>query len=343
MIPGDSGLSVIRWLAAWGLALAVGGAAAQSKGEPAPATRLDGEALLSAVVQVKVKALASARSNATLGRERAGTGIVLDDRGHILTIGYIVIEPDSIEVVSADNKTAAATLVGYDHQTGFGLLRASTPLSAKPIVLGDSGRLAEAEPVMVLPHGGRDAAMVARVMSTRSFTGSWEYLLDSAIWTAPPTMAWAGAALINREGKLVGVGSLLVRDTVGAGQQSPGNLFVPTDTLKPILASLIANGKRDGPQRPWLGLATETMQDRLFVTRVSPGSPAEQAGLRQGDIVMNVGPDAVKTHAELYTKIWSLGAAGVEVPLKVLQGADVRDVRVKSIDRFEYFREKPGT
>ena len=298
---------------------------------------------MSAVVQVKMRAVAGARSSETLGPERAGSGVVIDGKGHIVTIGYIVIEPDSIEVVGADGKTVPATLVGYDHQTGFGLLRAMAPLAATPMPLGESARLTESEPLMILPAGGRESASPARVMSTRAFTGSWEYQLDSAIWTAPPTMAWAGAALVNREGRLVGVGSLLVRDSVGAGQPSPGNVFVPIDTLKPILEDLIASGKRSGPQRPWLGLATEAVQGRLLVTRVSPGSPAELAGMRQGDIVMTVSGETVKTHAELYKKLWSLGPAGVEIPFKVLQGADVRDVRVKSIDRFEYFRQKAGT
>ena len=305
------------------------------------ATAEDPAALLSSIVRIKVKAVADARSSATLGREREGTGIQIDDRGHIVTIGYIVIEPDSIEITTADNKTVAATLVGYDHATGFGLLRASAPTGAKPIALGESSKIGEREPVMVLPFGGRETATLARVVSTRAFTASWEYQLESAIFTSPPTMAWAGAALINRDAKLVGVGSLLVRDSSGGGRGEPGNMFVPIDTLKPILADLIKDGKRAGPQRPWLGLATEEMQGRLFVSRVSPDSPADKAGIRQGDIVLGVSGASVKSHADLYGKMWGLGAAGVDVPLKILQGAELRDINVRSIDRFEYFRAKP--
>jgi S1-C subfamily serine protease len=179
-------------------------------------------------------------------------------------------------------------------------------------------------------------------MSRRQFTGSWEYLLESAIFTAPPNRTWAGAALVNRELRLVGVGSLLVRDTVEAGTPMPGNMFVPTDLLKPILAELKAQGRTKDTPRPWLGLNTEVVQGRLFVTRVSPESPADKAGLKRGDVVIGVAGAAVKTHAELYRRLWSLGAAGVEVPIKVLQDGDVRDVRVKSIDRTEYFKAKPA-
>lgn len=299
------------------------------------------EELLRAVVRVKARALPDARSNATLGSLREGSGIVIDDRGHVLTIGYLVIEADAIEVTTAEGKTSPATLAGYDHATGFGLLRAALPLGAKPVGLGTSAELALREPVMVAPHGGRESVNLAYVMSKRQFAGSWEYLLDSAIFVAPPTMAWAGSALISREGKLVGIGSLLVRDSEEAGTPLPGNMFVPIDLLKPILADLIDKGRVSGPPRPWLGMSTEELQGRLFVTRASPGAPADQAGVQRGDIIVGVGADAVRTHAELYQKVWALGPAGTEVPLKVLQGASLKEIKVRSIDRAEYFRVKP--
>jgi serine protease Do len=323
----------LRWLAG-GMALTMSAAAiAQGAGSP--------EAIMESVVQLKAKALPNARSNATLGQNREGTGIVIDAKGHVLTIGYLVIEAESIELTTSENKTVPATMVGYDHATGFGLLRATQPLAAKAIDLGSATSLNPQEPVIILPYGGRQSASIARVMSMRPFAGSWEYQLDQAIFVSPPTQAWAGAALINREFKLVGVGSLLVRDSAGDGNAEAGNMFVPIDVLKPILADLITKGKRSGPTRPWLGLATEEFHGRLIVMRVSPESPAEKAGLKPGDLVLGVGRDSVKNHAELYSKMWGVGAAGVDIPLKVLQGADLRDIRVKSIDRAEYFRDKP--
>jgi S1-C subfamily serine protease len=297
--------------------------------------------LLASVVRVKARSLPDARSNATLGSSREGSGVIIDDSGHILTIGYLVIEADAIEVTTAEGKTSPATLAGYDHATGFGLLHAVLPLGAKPIDLGVSAELALREPVMVAPHGGRESVNLAYVVSKRQFTGSWEYLLESAIFTSPPSLAWAGSALISREGKLVGIGSLLVRDSEEAGTPQPGNMFVPIDLLKPIVADLIDKGRVSGPPRPWLGMATEELQGRLFVTRVSPEAPADQAGVRRGDIVVGVGADAVATQAELYRKIWSLGPAGTEVPLKVLQGANVTEIKVRSIERTQYFRAKP--
>jgi len=300
------------------------------------------EALISAIVRVRTRALDDARSNATLGQSREGTGVLIDDRGHVLTIGYLVIEPDSIELTTAEGKTVPARLVGYDYATGFGLLQSIAPLTgAKPIALGSAAALELREPVMIVPYGGRDTASIAYVVSKRAFTGGWEYMLDSAIFAAPPNLAWAGAALVNRDGELVGIGSLLVRDAVESGTVLPGNMFVPIDLLKPILADLIEKGHVPGAARPWMGLGTEELHGHLLVTRISPEGPAYRAGVKEGDIVLGVGTQPVSTQAEFYRKVWALGAAGVEIPLRVLQGTDVREIRLKSIDRSEYFREKP--
>ncbi len=183
-----------QWLAG-GLALMLCADALAQGGGP--------EAVLESVVQLKSKALPNARSNATLGPNREGTGIVIDAKGHVLTIGYLVIEAESIELTTSDNKTVPAIMVGYDHATGFGLLRATQPIGLKPIDIGSAASLNAQEPVIILPHGGRQSASIARVMSLRPFAGSWEYQLDQAIFVSPPTQAWAGAALINRDFKLV--------------------------------------------------------------------------------------------------------------------------------------------
>ncbi|MGB8433642.1 MAG: S1C family serine protease [Burkholderiales bacterium] len=300
------------------------------------------DALISAVVRVRTKVLPDARTSRTLGAEREGTGVVIDDEGHVLTIGYLVLEPDAIEVTGADNKTVPAQLVGYDHATGFALLKLQGSLDAKPIVFGESDPLALREPVMVLPWGGAQAASVGYVVSRREFTGAWEYLLDSAIFVAPPTMAWAGAALVNREFKLVGIGSLLVRDIGPGGEPIPGNMFVPIDLVRPILSDLKSRGRAPGAPRPWLGLNTESVHGRLFVLGVSEDGPADLAGVKRGDIVLAVGSDAVATRAEFYRKIWALGPAGTDVPLRVLQDGETRDIRIKSIDRSGFFRSKPA-
>jgi S1-C subfamily serine protease len=174
----------------------------------------------------------------------------------------------------------------------------------------------------------------------REFAGSWEYMLDVALFTAPPHPAWSGAALISRTGKLVGVGSLIVGDATGGSEKVPGNMFVPIDRLTPILGELIAAGRISGPGRPWLGVNTEELHGRLFVGRVTPGGPAEQAGLRRGDLIVGVNGDAPKNLADFYRKVWSQGSAGVIVPLDVLQDNQLRRIEVKSINRLDHLKLK---
>ena len=332
-----------RWIAGAALvaALCLFGLAARAADEaPAAGPDIDAEKFFSALVKVRTHALPDARSADTLGIDREGTGIVIDDKGLILTIGYLIVEADQVDVVDDQGRTLPARVVGYDHSSGLGLIRPMVPLKASPIPLGDSSSLAETDPVLIVNHGGREQATLAYVVSRRPFIGSWEYLVDQAIFTSPPALNWSGAALIGKDGKLLGVGSLILRDATDADPHLPGNMFVPIDLLKPILPEMIRTGHRSGPARPWLGVMADEIQGRLIVTRVSPEGPADQAGLKAGDIILAVGNEAVRSQAEFYRKIWGHGAAGSDIPLRLLQGIDVRDINVHSMDRIDYFRQK---
>ena len=293
--------------------------------------------LVSAVVHVKTTINPEGRSVDALGRERDGTGIVIDDSGLILTIGYLMVEAQSAEVITNDGRAVAAAVVGYDHETGFGLLRAIMPLNVHALPLGRSADLKEQQPVMVAGYGGPDRLAPALVVSKREFAGSWEYLLDEAIFTAPPYPAWSGAALIDHLGKLVGVGSLVVGDVSGHGD-GPGNMFVPIDRLPPFLADLIADGRAAGPGRPWIGVTTREAGGRLVVVSVAEGGPGERAGVRHGDVIVGVGGAALKDMADFYRKIYSRGVAGVTIPLDVRRNDEQQHFDVKSMNRLDHLR-----
>jgi S1-C subfamily serine protease len=295
------------------------------------------EETLSAVVAVSAKVAPDARSAATLGTQRQGAGALIGD-GYVLTIGYLVIEADAIQVTGQDGKVVPATLAGYDHASGFGLLKLAAPLAGKPLALGDSAAVAERDQALVATTAEKEGVSLVYVVSRRQFTGSWEYQLDSAIFTYPAVDAWSGAPLIGPHGELLGIGSLIVPDAGGPGTQSPGNMFVPVELLQPILADLKKNGKRRGPARPWLGMSADEVRGHLFVSRLSPEGPSERAGLQRDDIVLAVAGQEVTSLAEFYKRVWARGAAGVEVPIRVLRGMQFRDVSVRSIDRVEYFR-----
>ena len=233
-------------LAAIALAVTMASGVPASAQEPTPAL----DALVAAVVRIKTHINPDARTIENLGREREGSGVVIDGSGLVVTIGYLMVEAYAAEIITNSGRAVPANIVGYDHESGFGLLRAIEPLRLRPMALGTSTDVKERDPVLIASFGGPEMVSAANVAARREFAGSWEYLLEGAIFTSPPHPAWSGAALISREGKLVGVGSLIVGDAVGGSEKTPGNMFVPIDRLAPILGDLISDGRRAGPGRP---------------------------------------------------------------------------------------------
>jgi S1-C subfamily serine protease len=295
------------------------------------------EQLLSGVVHIKTTIAADGRTTENLGHERDGTGIVIDNNGLVLTIGYLMVEAVSAEVITNDGHTVAANVVGYDNESGFGLLQTITPLKVHALQMGKASDIKVGDPVVVASYGGPRGMSPVHVVAKREFAGNWEYLLDEAIFTAPPHPAWSGSALVSHDGKLVGVGSLIVGDASGKGDNVHGNMFVPIDRLAPILADLIADG-RPAVAHPWLGLNTDDVNGHLVVSRVTSGAPAEKAGLRKGDIILAVNGETPKNLPDFYRKIWSQGVAGVDVPLDVLQNHERRSLQVHSINRLDHLK-----
>jgi S1-C subfamily serine protease len=288
------------------------------------------------VVKLSIKAVANARTVDNLGAEREGTGLVFGEKGLIVTIGYLILEAGSILVVAGDGRVYPASVVGYDHATGFGVLRAA--MDCRPLEIGSSAGVRELATTLVAAHGGAGGTSRACVVSRRRFTGWWEYMIDGAIFTAPPRFEHSGAGLLDAEGRLVGVGSLWVSDALEVGAAFPGNMFVPIDLLKPLLDDLLSGGRRREPARPWLGVYSEEVQGHVVVTRVLPESPAALAGLARGDIILGVGGEAVGRQSEFYQRLWSSGEAGAPVVLHVLHKRTVRQFTVRSMDRMAFLR-----
>jgi S1-C subfamily serine protease len=297
---------------------------------------------LDSVVGVAARVPANARTANALGTRREGSGVVIDDQGLVLTIGYLIMEAESTEIVLPGDRRIPAEVVAYDYDSGFGLLRALGRLDLEPVEFGESSALVAESQTLVASFGYAQNLTPALVASRRDFAGYWEYLLPNAIFTAPPHQGFGGAALLGPDGRLLGIGSLFVGDAAAEDQPLAGNMFVPIDALKPILADLLSNGRRSGLGHPWLGVITQELRGRLFVDRVSPQGPAAAAGLAVGDIIVNVGDAPVAGMADFYRKIWALGEPGVTVPLTVLKADGLSQVQIKSGDRYDYLKLKPS-
>lgn len=305
---------------------------------PSLTASADPRDVVAAVVGIRSEIPAEARTAGTLGRVREGSGVVIDGSGLVVTVGYIMLEAIAVDLFDADGRRVPAEVVGYDHQSGFGLLRASQPLKVRPVPLGRSVDATIGGPLLVLSRSGTLGGREVRLASRREFAGYWEYLLPDALFTIPAHRDFAGAALINPAGELVGIGSLFVGDAAAAGVESPGNMFVPIDALRPIMADLLADGRRNGPGQPWLGLSSLEHEGRVIVRSVADGGPAERAGVRPGDVVLAVDGEPVAGLADLYRKIWALGRPGVAVPLKILRQTRVIEFSVPSMDRMRWLR-----
>jgi S1-C subfamily serine protease len=239
------------------------------------------------------------------------------------------------EVTAANGRVSRADIVGFDIASGLGLLRAAEPLGVKPMPIGSAQGLTEKTPVVVAGSGGLEAAQPAVVVSRRTFAGYWEYLLEDAIFTAPPHPAWSGAALLGPGGKLAGVGSLIVGDAA-AGE--PGNMFVPIERLQPVMGDLLALGRPAAPPRPWLGVNLRELDGKLVVGRVASDGPGDRAGVRHGDRITAINGTPVSDLAGFYRSLWQLGDAGIAVRLSVIRQGREQEIEVKTIDRYRYLK-----
>ncbi len=303
-----------------------------------PAPQVD--RLLAAVVGVRARVPENARTAVALGTERAGSGVLIDGNGLIVTIGYLILEASHVEVMVTENRVMGAEILAYDHQTGFGLLRASEPIDIAPMGLGESAGLEHGDRLLVASFGGRLTARPAVLVSRRDFAGYWEYLLENAIFTAPPYPLFGGAALINSRGELVGIGSLAVSDAYPGDQPLPGNMFLPVDRLKGVLGELLMLGRSAATSRPWLGLYLSEVDSLLMVQRLAVDGPAAAAGMQPGDIILGVAGQPVESMADFYRKLWAAGEPGDKVPLTVLKGAKMQEVTITAGDRYQWLRLK---
>jgi serine protease Do len=327
-----------RFIAAWLLSCASAAFAATDLETQSKAL----ERAANAVVGVQTLAVPDARSNNTLGRTRQGSGVVIGADGLVLTIGYLILEADQVQLVLDSGRSLPARVVGYDLATGFGLLQPLAPLSIAPAPLGASGGVTPEDNLLVVSGEPSAQLSAARMVSRRAFAGYWEYRIDDALFTSPPRTDHSGAALFNPRGELVGIGSLVVNNALGTdGPMLPGNMFVPTDLLRPILGELRSQGASAASRRAWLGINGIEREGQVRVARISDDSPAEAAGLRVGDRIMTIDGQAVNTLDALWTRLWS-GAAERDVSLEIERGQARQTLNVRTVDRNRQLKKASG-
>ena len=293
----------------------------------------DLESALSSIVSLRSVIPEDAMTARVLGTERAGHGVVLAPDGEVLTIGYLVTEAESVWLSDQQGRACPGYVLGYDQETGFGLVKPLQAMGWPTIELGDSSTLAVDDRVIVAGHGGMEQVVSARLIAKREFAGYWEYVLDEALFTAPAHPNWGGAALLNDKGQLCGIGSLLVQTIGDEGEPEGANMVVPINLLKPIIEDLRSYGRQNKPARPWLGWLVQDLGDELVVAGTHDGGPANAAGLQVGDVVLEIDGEPVDNLADMFRAVWHVGPAGVGVPIAVLRGGERQQALVQSVDR----------
>ncbi len=298
----------------------------------------DLERALNAVVSLKTYVPQDAYTANTLGTERAGSGVVIRDSGLIATIGYLITEAETIWITSNNGRAVAGHALAYDQETGFGLVQALGRLDLPVLELGDSDRLKVGDQVVFSGGGGRHHSIETRIVGRQEFAGYWEYLLDEALFTAPAHPFWGGGGLIGNDGKLMGIGSLILQQGDRRGRRLDMNMVVPISLLGPIMQDLMTYGRVNRPARPWLGMYATESDDTLMVGGLADNGPAEQAGVRQGDRILAVNEEDVPDLAGLWRRLWASGSAGAEVRLRLQREGGMVAVTVRSGDRARFLK-----
>jgi serine protease Do len=325
--------ALLLWAALAGTPLS----AASPAPSPEPEKPLSTAEILGAVVRIHVQTVANARSASSAGRERHGSGVVVEPGGLILTSALLVQEADAIVVTTLDARTVPAAVAAHDPALGIAVLRPAAPLGVRPLSVGRSAMLAPRAWVSVASAARHRTVSVAEVIDKRDFANEREFLVEDAIFTAPVVPECAGAALVDGTGKLIGIGALAVKEVRGPEAAfGPGNVFIPVERFLPALSRLARADGSSGPRRPWLGLVTRTSDLGLVVTDVPPDSPAERAGLRVGDAIAAVDGTPVRTHAELYRSVWRTGVPGTAIRLTIRRDGTTREVRIRAIEVQDY-------
>jgi S1-C subfamily serine protease len=298
----------------------------------------DLEQAFTSVVGVRAIIPSDAYTAETLGTERAGNGVFIRDNGLVLTIGYLITEAETIWINLNDGRSVPGHVLGYDQETGFGLVQALAKLDMPGLVIGKSAASSIGERVVVAGAGGRPHSVAARIVAKQEFAGYWEYVLDEAIFTAPAHPNWGGTALIGPAGDLLGVGSLQLQHATEKGQSQNINMIVPLDLLNPIIDDLMKFGRRNAPPRPWLGLYATEVDNRLVVVGLADRGPAKKADVHMGDVVLSVAGKEVRDLAGFFRSVWAQGQAGVDVPISIYRDGDTIDVRIKSSERNRFLK-----
>lgn len=294
-----------------------------------------------AVMAIQSHVPESAITADLLGTLRNSHAVQVSEDGLMLTVGYSVLEADEIWITNKRGKTTEGILLANDFNSGIALIKPASPIGTTWFDTANKDQLKAGDTVSIYTSED-NKPMEAVVFAKEEFAGRWEYLLEEAFYTVPLCEHWSGAALVNNDGKLCGIGSLAIGLASPQGQAIPGNLFIPVELVMPHLEHMALYGETPEDKRPWLGILTEEHDAELHVTGVYSRAPAAKAGIKPGDVILSVENQPVASLAGFFRSVWRCGPAGTEIPLTIRNSTDseTRDITLQTIDRNAYFIDR---
>jgi serine protease Do len=246
-----------------------------------------------------------------------GSGIIIDDKGHILTNNHVIEGTDRLRVTLGDSKQVSAKVVGTDDETDLAVVRAepleinsNDAVKFQPVNLGNSEELKVGQIVMAVgnPFGLTGGPTVtAGIISSLNRNVQFENgILELVQTDAAINPGNSGGPLINTKGEVVAINTAKIPYGQGIG------FAVPINTVKSILNDLIENGH---VTRPWLGISTVKLNPRIasfyrlpivrgaLIVNVEPYSPADNAGLRRGDIIEEIDGNKIESPSQISSYI----------------------------------------
>ncbi len=255
-----------------------------------------------------------------------GSGVIVSADGIVITNNHVIERADKIRVTLHDKREIAAKVIGTDPKSDLAVLRLANAKNLVPLKLGSSDLLRLGDVVLAVgnPFGvGQTVTMGIVSAKGRANMGIVDY--EDFIQTdAAINPGNSGGALVNMRGELVGINTAILSRT--GGYQGIG-FAIPTNMVKPILASLLKHGK---VVRGWLGVMIQEVdgdlaqalklptQSGVLISDVTPGGPAARAGLRRGDLVVKINGAAVDSPGALRNLIASAGV-GAKVQIELLR------------------------
>ena len=270
----------------------------------------------------------------------SGTGFFITDQGYILTNNHVVEGTQQVNIVLSDGTRQSATIVGTDQYSDIAVLKTDSKVPAV-VSLGNSDKLDPGELVIAIgsPLGDFKNTVTVGVVSAtgRSIDTGKGYTIDNLIQTdAAINHGNSGGPLVDLAGDVIGINTLIVRDT-GSGDVAEGLGFaIPVNTAQAVAQQIIQRGYF---ARPYMGISFQPINPDIanrynlpakwgaYVTQVESGSPASQAGLMENDIITRVG-DITLDDTHSYINALFTYKPGDAVPLVVMRNGNETQLQV---------------